>query len=85
MPGISLAKAPPRLIYHRRALRNELLPRAVTGTSFFTKRHSRSLVSTKTSPFLPFHRERGLRCIPSKLGEFALPTNIECHVMSGYK
>ena len=26
----------PRLIYHRRALSNELLLRAVTGTSFFT-------------------------------------------------
>ena len=27
-----------RLIYHRRALRNELLLRALTGTSFFTIR-----------------------------------------------
>ena len=33
-----LAKGLPRLIYHRRALSNELLLRAVTGTSFFTKR-----------------------------------------------
>src|SRR5215469_1646593 len=38
MPGISLAKGLPRPIYHRRALSNELLLRAVTGTSFFTKR-----------------------------------------------
>jgi hypothetical protein len=38
MPGISLAKGLPRLIYHRRALSKELLLRAVTGTSFFTKR-----------------------------------------------
>jgi len=28
----------PRFIYHRRALSNELLLRAVTGTSFFTIR-----------------------------------------------
>ena len=28
----------PRLIYHRRALSNELLLRALTGTSFFTIR-----------------------------------------------
>src|SRR5215469_15172549 len=34
-----LAKGLPRLIYHRRALSNELLLRAVTGTSFFTTRH----------------------------------------------
>jgi hypothetical protein len=33
-----LAKDLPRLIYHRRALSNVLLLRAVTGTSFFTIR-----------------------------------------------
>ena len=38
MPGISPDKGPPRLIYHRRALRNELLLRALTGMSFFTIR-----------------------------------------------
>jgi len=36
MPGISPGKDLPRLVYHRRALSNELLLRAVTGTSFFT-------------------------------------------------
>ena len=34
-------KRPPRLIYDRRALSNELLLRAVTGTSFFTIRDLR--------------------------------------------
>jgi len=36
MPGIPVATDLPRLIYHRRAPSNELLLRAVTGTSFFT-------------------------------------------------
>jgi len=36
--NLSLTKDLPQLIYHRRALSNELLLRAVTGTSFFTMR-----------------------------------------------
>src|SRR6516162_6371759 len=38
MRGSPLAKDLPRLIYHRRALTDELLPRAVTGTSILTIR-----------------------------------------------
>jgi hypothetical protein len=38
MPGISLTKDLLCLIYHRRALRDELLLRALTGASFFTIR-----------------------------------------------
>jgi len=46
MPGISLTKDLPRLFYHRRALRNELLLRALTGSSFFTIRVLAVLQST---------------------------------------
>ena len=49
----------PRLIYHRRALSNELLLRAVTGTSFFTIRLClrRVLVVVKPETLVGWHRK----------------------------
>jgi len=49
MPGIPVATDLPRLIYHRRALSNELLLRAVTGTSFFTIRDLGTIAGTDNS------------------------------------
>src|SRR5215472_9009794 len=77
MPGISPGKRPPRLIYDRRPLNKELLLRAVTETSFFTRRTPIYFLLTSVF-FAPFFRalfgESSNGSSSPSTGGFPLPT-----------